>query len=122
MRGCARSIAPGSGVIERTVDGGKVVTAAVGATDRVQVEARKAGDEMTRVTEPAVANFGPWVTVAPTLETTRAAFTFSFPEGAAGSLHGVFRKRADADRARSGECEIVEAHGRRGRGRRWRSC
>ena len=72
-------IAPGSGAIERTVDGGKVITAAVGTTDSVQVNL-ESGDEMTRVTEPAVANFGPWVTVTPTLETTRAAYTFSFPK------------------------------------------
>ncbi len=72
-------IAPGSGTVERLADGVKTVTAAVGAADLVQVTL-ESGDEVTRVTEPAVANFGPWVTVTPTLETTRAAYTFSFPK------------------------------------------
>ena len=72
-------IAPGSGTVERMADGAKMVTAAVGAADAVQVTL-ESGDEVTRVTEPAVANFGPWVTVTPTLETTRAAYTFSFPK------------------------------------------
>ena len=70
-------IAPGSGVIERTVDGAKVITAAVGTADSVQVKL-ESGDEVTRIVEPAVATFGPWVTVTPTLETTHADFTFSF--------------------------------------------
>ena len=72
-------IAPGGGVIERTVDGAKVITAAVGTTDGVEVKL-EGGDEATRVAEPAVANFGPWVTVMPTLETSGAAYTFTFPK------------------------------------------
>ena len=35
---------------------------------------------MTRVTEPAVANFGPWVTVTPTWRRRARRYTFSFPK------------------------------------------
>jgi hypothetical protein len=85
------TITPGSGVIERTENGRKIVTAALGSTERVRIQLEASAGEV-RVVEPAVANFGPWVTVSPGLETTRAAFTFSFPKAQQDRFTVFFEK------------------------------
>ena len=91
------TIAPGDGAIERLSDGRKVVSAAVGAADRIQIELLPPSSAV-RVADPASAEVRQQVTVRAGVEDLRATVAFAFP----GARQDRFTVRFDSDLALAG--------------------
>ncbi|MDB6172360.1 MAG: hypothetical protein JWL59_1671 [Chthoniobacteraceae bacterium] len=72
-------ISPGHGSVEQLVDGVRTISAAVGSSDTVRVELGTAAAP-DRVAEPALVTIRPVMSISSTLESTVAAYTFSFPQ------------------------------------------
>lgn len=73
------AIKPGNGVVERTGDGGKTVTAALGSTDHVELLLDSTVGLAT-ITQSALAKIESRLGITPAVETVHTQFEFSFPE------------------------------------------
>jgi hypothetical protein len=72
-------ITPGDGAIEQFVEGVRTVSAAIGSTEKVQVELGTV-TAPDRVIEPALAAIRTTISISSTLESAVAAYNFSFPQ------------------------------------------
>ncbi len=73
------TLVPSSGVVEKTADGRKIVTAAMGGVTEVSLKI-DSSVAISQMTEPVVASIRSELEVTPAIETVRAAFVFSFPK------------------------------------------
>jgi autotransporter-associated beta strand protein len=73
------AVMPGNGVVERTIGEQKTVTAALGSTDRVELNIDSSVGLAT-LTQPALARIDAQLNITPAVEAVHANFDFSFPE------------------------------------------
>ena len=73
------TVQPGNGVVERTNGNEKIVTAALGSTDKVEI-ALDSSVGLATMAQAAVANITATLGAMPAAESLHAEFDFSFPE------------------------------------------
>ncbi|MEI8341287.1 MAG: hypothetical protein WCH43_07090, partial [Verrucomicrobiota bacterium] len=73
------TVNPGNGVVERVTGDQKIVTAALGATDRVEL-LLDSSVGLATLTRPALAKINTQLNITSSVESVHAKFDFSFPE------------------------------------------